>query len=206
MRYACIASGALAALAGPVLAFDHVFASDPFAGSTALSTPGRQIFGGSERTLASFDVASDVFVIDNAFFSVGSTVAFLNAPASSIPAGGLNVIVLHQSDNDANPATAFLAGTAASLIASRVDVAGAGFFIYSNSSLGVNRLVYSTDLSDANADLAILARIASPAAPDAFPAMSTFVASNFQIVPAPAGVGALSMLGLFAARRRRTRA
>jgi hypothetical protein len=203
MKYAFCACVGVAALASPVLAVNHVLASDPFAGSTALSTPGRQIFGGGERTLASFGQSSDVFVLDASFFAVSTTLNFVNAPASGLSSSGLNVVVLNQADNDNNPQTAFLAGTAANLIAAAIDTPGAGFFVYSNSSLGVNRLVYSTDLRDPTADLAILARIASPIAPDAFPAMSGFGASNFIIVPAPAALTAFGACGVIGLRRRR---
>ena len=70
--------------------------------------------------------------------------SFYNGSAANLPIAGFNVIVLQDNDNDNNPATAFGAGTAANLIAARIDQAGPGFFIYTNQGLGMNRLVYST--------------------------------------------------------------
>ena len=68
--------------------------------------------------------------------------------------------MLQDTDNDGNPATPFNAGSAANLIANALSDDGAGFFIYSNSVLAVNRLVYSTNLNSTTADLSILARTA----------------------------------------------
>ena len=44
------------------------FSTDPFAGSTALTTPGRQIVGGELST--SFNVATDVFEFNPAVFGI----------------------------------------------------------------------------------------------------------------------------------------
>ena len=179
------------------------FASDPFAGSTALTTPGRQVASNNELFLPSFNIALDQFVVDNTFFNVGSIVYFGNDFASNLPVGGLNVIVLRDTDNDANPATAFNAGSAANLIAARVTTPGAGLFIYWNSSLNVNRLVYSTNLDDNTADLSVLARITSPTGQDAIAELPRFTAGNFAIIPAPSAAALLGLAGIAAARRRR---
>ena len=50
------------------------FDTDPFAGSTALTTPGRQIVGG--ETFISFDIASDIFSLESTVFSAGNQVLF----------------------------------------------------------------------------------------------------------------------------------
>lgn len=179
------------------------FSSDPFAGSTALTTPGRQVVGANERFLASFDTYADQFVVDNTFLNIGTSVAFSNNFAANLATGGLNVIVLRDTDNDANPSTAFNAGTAANLIAARISTPGPGLFIYWNSGLSVNRLVYSTNLDDNTADLAILARITSPTGAAAIAELAAFNSGNFAIVPAPASAAFLALGGLAMARRRR---
>jgi hypothetical protein len=160
------------------------FTADPFAGSSALTTPGRQINSAGELFLPSFNVNTDQFQFDQTVFGT-PTLSFINTLGANLPGTGFNVIVLQDTDNDNNPATAFNAGAAANLIASRITTDGAGFFIYWNSSLLVNRLVYSTNLNDNTADLSILARITNPTGQDAINALPTFGAGNFAPVPEP---------------------
>src|SRR5262245_27780760 len=109
------------------------FDTDPFANTNVLNIPGRQIIGGEE--FISFSTGSDVFSLDPAVFGMGSSVNFVNASASVIPASGVNVVVLQTFDDDNNPLTPFGAGNAANLIADRVTTPGPGFFIYFNQSL-----------------------------------------------------------------------
>jgi hypothetical protein len=193
---------ATAAQAAPI-----VFHTAPFEGSTANPDDGvRTVFGGAERTLASFDVSQDSFVFANPGFLLGSSLSFFSGLASGLPTGGVNVIVLQDTDNDSNPATAFNAGSAANLIADALDTDGAGLFVYHNSVLGVNRLVYSSNLNSRSGDLAILARIAAPTGPGAIEALPSFGSDNFavQAVPEPGtwALTAAGLLGLAAARRR----
>ena len=200
-----LASAAQQATAGPIN-----FDIDPFSGSTALTTAGRQVYTGLERTLPSFSFSADTFVFNlGAFgnYGIGGSLSFLNSPASGIPGAGANVIVLQDVDNDANATTPFAAGTAANLIAARVNTDGAGFFIYHNSVLDVNRLVFSTNLNDATADLSVLARIASPSGLDAVYALPQFGSGNFAAaVPEPSSLALLAAglcsVGFFSRRRR----
>lgn len=197
----CIAAIASAATAS--LATVTTFASDPFASSTALTTPGRQVVATNELFLPTFDTYSDVFAVDAAFFNFGPTISFGNDLAAQLPVSGLNIIVLQDTDNDNNPATAFNAGAAANLIAARVTSPGAGLFVYWNSALNVNRLVYSTNLDDNTADLSVLARINSPTGAGAIEQLPQFSEANFQIVPAPGAAAMLAGIGMIAAGRRR---
>jgi hypothetical protein len=195
-----------AVAARPAHAATVRFDTDPFTGSTALSTPGRQVFAGLEQTLASFDFATDTFAFDAVVFGLGSSLSFVNALVADIPAAGANVIVLRSTDNDADPATPFAAGNAASLVAAQITADGAGFFVYHNSALNVNRLVYSTNLNDATADLSVLARIASPTGAAAIAALPQFTAGNFvAAVPEPSTYALLGagLLGVAVAQRRR---
>ncbi len=196
-----VALSVLAVLSLPSQAATVTFNTDPFAGTTALTDPGRQIIG-SELFIPTFDLATDVFAFDPAVFNVGSTLSFVTSTAPSLPTGGANVIVLQTTDNDSDAGTPFGAGNAANLIAAQVTTPGAGFFIYHNSVLGLRRLVYSTDLDDATADLKILARLQAPTGADSIATLPAFTAANFALaadtsIPEPATFALLG-LGLVA--------
>lgn len=196
---------ASASASGVTISFD----TDPFAGSTALTTPGRQVVGG-ETFLPGFALASDVFSFDAAVFGVGPTLSFFNGPATSVP-DGANVIVLQTVDNDADPATPFNAGTAANVIADAVTTSAPGFFIYMNSGLGLARLVFSTDLSQPTADLKILARLLDPTGQAAIDKLPLFAAANFELrsdavaVPGPMSLALLATAVAFGGLARRGR-
>ena len=169
------------------------FNTDPFAGTTALTTPGRQIVppAGSELFI-SFNPATDEFKFDSLIFGINEPLVFASGAAASLPTSGAEVIVLQEF----GPPMA--AGIAANLIAARVTSPGPGVFIYFNTGLGVPRLVYSTNLDDETADLAVLARLTNLNATS----MTQFSADNFD-VPEPATL-ALFGLTLLAALRRRS--
>ena len=168
------------------------FATDPFAGTTALTTPGRQVIGGED--FINFSIATDVFSFDSAVFGIGNTVHFASDLAGALPTGGLNAIALLSFDDDANPATAFGAGNAANLIAAQTITPGPGFFIYFNQGLDLPRLVYSTDLNDNAADLKIMARMVNLNGQPGRDAMPTFAASNFQVSNVPESASSLTLV------------
>lgn len=128
------------------------------------------------------DTNIDVFSLSAADFGIEGDVSFaavdLSSDFAEIPEGA-NVIVLLNTDNDGDSETPFLAGTAATQIADLVSEPGPGVFVYLNSNLGVNRLVYSSDLSDASADLSIIARHTDLTGTDAADALTDFSADNF---------------------------
>src|SRR5689334_21374544 len=160
--------------------------TDPFAGSTALTTPGRQVV--ANELFSSFDPAVDTILIDLAAYApygFGPTVSFVNDVITGVPTGGANVIVLRTFDNDNDPATPFAAGNAANLIAAQVTTPGAGFFIYFNQGLNVPRLVFSTDLNDPTADLKILVRFTNLTGTAGQAALATFTANDFQVSAVP---------------------
>lgn len=187
------------------------FATDPFAGSTALTTPGRQVVGGELFT--TFDPATDVFAFDLDVFGVAPPLVIANDVIGGIPATGPNLIVLQTFDDDASAATPFGAGNAANLIAAQITSPGAGFFIYFNSGLDLPRLVFSTDLSDSTADLRILARLTNLTGQPGRDALATLTEPNFAVATprtlpeAPAWLLLMAGgLGLVAARARPRRA
>lgn len=198
VRSFSLAAVAFLALATTTNAATLTFNTDPFAGSDALTQPGRQIVGG-EPSLT-FDIASDVLAIDAQTFGL-SQINFANALSTALPTSGVNFIVLQNG-------APLAAGTAANAIAEQITEPGAGFFIYFNSGLDLPRLVYSTDLSDPTADLAILARFTNLSGPEGFAALPNITAANATVVPEPASLlltaaGAVLVCGQ-AWRRRRT--
>lgn len=187
------------------------FGGDPFVGSTAPTTPGRQVVGGEPSI--TFSPPTDVFSFEGSFFAFVSSIGFANGEIASIPSAGTNVAVLRTFDNDANAATAFGAGNAANLLAAQITTPGAGLFVYFNSGLDLARLVYSADLSDNTADLKILARMTNLTGAAGRDAMQQFTAADFTFVaasiPEPAtflllGSGA-AFLACLRAGQRRTR-
>ena len=194
MRYStffCVGAGLLA-LCSNADATTFTFDTDPFAGTPVLTVPGRQIVGGED--FLAFDISTDVFSLESTVFGVGSSVNFVNALAPNLPTGGVNVVVLQTFDNDNNPLTPFGAPNAADLIASQITTPGPGFFIYFNQSLDLPRLVYSTDLSDNNADLKILARMLNLTGPGGRNAIPTFTAADFAITTATPEPSSFSMI------------
>lgn len=187
------------------------FDTDPFAGSTAPTTPGRQVVGG--ENFITFNIAADIFSLESTVFGVGNQVDFANDVVGNLPIGNVNVIVLQSFDDDADPTTPFAAGNAANLIASQITTPGAGFFIYFNQGLDLPRLVFSPDLNDNTSDLKILFRLTNLTGQDGRDAMPTFTASNFEITttPEPSSALLVTMTGAFFAgryawRRRRAHA
>jgi hypothetical protein len=190
-----------AAASATTISFD----TDPFAGSDALTTPGRQVVG--NELFTDFSIASDVFSFNPAVFGVTS-LNFANGEIGDVPSSGVNVVVLRTFDNDNDAGTPFGAGTAANLIAEQITSPGAGFFIYFNSGLDLPRLVYSTDLSENTADLKILARLTNLGGATGRDALAGVTAANFEIAKVSdsgnALVLALTSVGAFWAHRRFT--
>jgi hypothetical protein len=207
-RFALPAVVAFFMLNGAADAATITFDTDPFAGSTALITPGRQVVGG--EPFIAFMPGADVFSFSLAAFGpygVGPSINFVNDVVGNLPTTGVNAIALRTFDDDANPATAFGAGNAANLIAAQLTAPRAGFFIYFNSALDVARLVFSTNLDDNTADLKILARLTNLAGAGGQIAMGQFTAANFATasVPEPSSLLLMATAGAAWALRRRRR-
>ncbi len=206
-RFTLLIGVTLLALSATLSGATFTFDTDPFAGSTALTTPGRQVVGG--EPFITFNIASDVFVINQDIFGVGNQELFANGLIASIPTSGVNIIVLRSFDDDNNTGTPFNAGSAANLIASQLTADGPGFFIYFNQGLDLPRLVFSTNLNDNTADLKILARLTNLTGTQGQNAMANFTAANFDFaVPEPSTFGMMAAAGVLwagMALRRRAR-
>ena len=142
--------------------------------------PGQRSVIGGEDIVTDFNQARDTFILDAEAFGVRGPLTFANALAEDLAAVGANVIVLQNADDDGNPDTVFNAGSAANLIAAQVEQPGAGFFVYFNSALEVNRLVYSDDLSNPTSDLQIVAALTDVEGDAAIDALAGFRDANFQ--------------------------
>lgn len=152
-------AAAVTATASVAQAATFRFDTDPFAGTTALETPGRQVVGG-ELFIPEFDLESDLIEVASGVFDIEAEIIAFNGLAATLPDERFNFIALRDIDADNNPVNGFnlAAPLAANLIADRLTQSGAGFFIYFNTTLNAARLVYSTDLSSRDADLKIIAR------------------------------------------------
>lgn len=186
----------------------------------------------------SFDVFNDVWALDVNDFAVSGPLVFANAAGgdpgvlgtglddAATFASDSNVIVLQNFDNNdpggfpANWDNSFNARNALRAIANNTDGDRSGFFLYWNEKLGVNRLVYTSNLNDGEADLQILFAINSAnllsntddlaldptfrgEANANFSNLANFSAANFTAIPAPGAAALLGLGGLAAARRRR---
>lgn len=191
--------------AGRSNATTFAFNAAPFAGTAALTTPGRQVIG-NELFIPVFDFAADTLALNAVVFGVSPPIDVFNGNAASLPADPPRVIVLRDFDADNDPGNGILlnAGLAANLIAAQPITAGAGFFVYFNSGLDLPRLVFSTDLSSSDADLKILARFTGLTGSNGRDAMALFGDANFAAVPEPASWAMLiAGFGLIGALRRR---
>jgi len=170
-------------LAGGAGEDTFAFDGDPFDGAD-VSAAGRQIVT-NEDFIEDFDFAEDTYQFNATDFDVVGNVNFVALDANDSNASiaeGTNVITLLNSDNDGDPTTSFVAGTAANQIADLTTEDGAGFFVYFNSNLELNRLVYSTNLNEASADLKILSRQTDLIGQDAIDTLANFTADNFELI------------------------
>ena len=171
-------------------------------GSNPLPDPdptpaSREVVGGL-GTPFTFEVLSDVLAIGLDAFGL-SQIVFESDTAANLPASGVNFVVLQEFGPPMN------AGAAQDLIGDAITDPGPGFFIYFNTMLGVPRLVFSRDLSDPDADLAILARFTNLTQAD----MPTFTEANAAAIPEPSSFVLMStpllLVSFRALCRKRTR-
>lgn len=210
----CLLAAAATLIIGsaPAAATTFRFDANPFADTNVLEMPGRQ-FVGNELFIPAFDFARDVISIDPSVFNISKAVNFYSGLAGNLPTGGFNFIVLQDIDADGNIGNGILnnAGLSANLIAAQYMVPTPGFFIYFNSALNLNRLVYSPDLSSPTSDLKIVARFTGQTGLIAADALPRFGANNFAAtVPEPTTwamlITGFGLIGAVMRRRDVTRA
>ena len=160
---------------------------------------GQIVNGAGGGPVFAFDPATDVLAFNASAFGV-SSVDFATGTTTdpTFPTTGVTVAVVR------NAAAARAAATA---LGNQLTSTGPGFFIYFNGNLNVPRLVFSRDLGDPNADLAILARFNNLSGQN--DALDAIQASNFEAVPEPSSLvltsGALAGVLLLTKRRRQYR-
>lgn len=200
-------SALAAAFATTTRAATLTFDTDPFAGTTALQTPGRQVIG-NELFVPTFDLAVDDIFIDGQVFNLDhQPISPFNGVAADIPASGANFVVFRTLDFDDDPTNGISlnAAQAANRIAAQITQQGAGFFVYHNSALNLNRLVYSTDLSSSTADLKVLARFQDQSGQAGVDALADWGPQLTASVPEPAAWTMMILgFGLMGAAVRRT--
>lgn len=191
-----MAVASLILASAPATATTFRFDTDPFAGTDVLNTPGRQ-FVGNELFIPAFDFARDVISIDPSVFQTARSVDFYNGLARNLPTGGFNFIVLQDIDADGDIGNGILnnAGLSANLIATQYTAPTPGFFVYFNSALNLNRLVYSPDLSSPTSDLKIVARFTGQTGLFAADALPRFGAGNFAAAVPEPGIWAMLITG-----------
>lgn len=172
---------------------------NPLTGSIAVPGDGVRTVVNSNFMLDSFEVGAggDRFRFLLSAFGIDGGLDFVNTTANLLPPGGANLIVL-QDATDGVTGT-LNAVSSANLIAAETEVDGAGFFVYFNTVLDINRLVFSENLNVPTADLAILAFINNPKGADAIADLPGFSNLNFaafaeQIDVAPVPLPATAML------------
>ena len=158
------------------------YAGDPFEGRD-VSAPEREIIADNQDLITDFDFAEDKYRFNAIDFDVDGDVNFTavdaNAEGASI-APGTNVVAVLNSNDANDPNAPFAAGTAANQIAELTTEDGAGFFAYFNSGLELNRVVYSTNLNDASADLNVISQQTDLTGARAINALNDFSADNFE--------------------------
>ena len=138
--------------------------------------------GSGPDQLSDWLTDQDRFLLDASGLGVTGDLSFVNALATDLPTGGINVIVLQDSDDDNDPDTPFNARSAARLIGAQIQTPGSGFFVYFNSGLGVNRLVLTEDLADGEANFSVLAAINTISGQRAIDELPDFSAANFSFM------------------------
>lgn len=122
--------------------------------------------------IADYTIGEDQFVFDRLDLGLDSLV-FQQGISSQIAADGNAIALL-----DPFPA----AGAAARAIANNDTItSGAGVFVYFNSTLGINRLVYSKDLANGG-DISVLTNLNNQRGEAGLTSLSAFSGADFALI------------------------
>ena len=147
-----------------------LYDSDPFDGITPTAPAAGQILGVNlPDTITDFDVGKDAFALDAEKLGL-QAFSFANGAVDDL-SGDANVLVLQGSFANARSAAQAIADNQAL-------TADAGVFVYHNATLGINRLVYSSDLSQGGA-FSVMANLANQGGDAGVALLPNYTASNF---------------------------
>lgn len=162
----------------------YVFSGDPFNGTPVDTTDGERAIVNTPDSTPDFDPRRDNLV---ARFGIERPRTFVNGTLEELQAAAASgvrantVVIQGTGDADIDDGDVFLAGTAATAIAkSGVAAPGPGVFVYWNSNLQINRLVYSSDLSDPTADISILLNVDTVTGEQALDVLPHYRADTFR--------------------------
>lgn len=215
--------------------FSSIFAVSSHAAVISITT------GASANNRQSFNIATDQFQLNTTVFTINGPLVFANAAGGNPGQFGVsdvsttfpstvNFIVLQNFDNNdtngfpANWDNSFNARNALRAIAANTDGDRAGFFLYWNEALGVNRLAHTSNLNNGEATLQVLfaqnsanlisntvnfqtggAEVGLRGEANAnFNLLSSFSAANVSVIPEPSSA-LLAGLALVAGVSRRKR-
>ncbi|MGF1647648.1 MAG: calcium-binding protein [Kineosporiaceae bacterium] len=131
-----------------------VFTGDPFAG-VDVSAPGRTVVNTPDELL-DHDLLTETLVLDRDDLDLPKDLLVVNGTVQDLFIQGLSgtdadVVVLQGAVGNA--------GAAATAIADSGAAEGPGVFVYWNTTLLINRVVWSPDLGDPAADIAVLGNL-----------------------------------------------
>ena len=146
---------------------------DPFRGKAPVTAPGTKIgIVNAPDTITDFDVTRDTFQLS--VKSLGLKSFSFEDGTSKQFVGSANMLVLQDQFPNAV--------AAAQAIADNKNVtAEAGVFIYHNTTLGINRLVFSSDLHNGGS-ISVLANLTNQGGNAGVALLPNYTAQNFSIV------------------------
>jgi serralysin len=147
---------------------------DPFEG-VDVSAAGRTVVNTPDELL-DFDPAQDTFVLDRSDLGVDKHLDVANATVPDLTAQGAagadaDVVVVQGAIGNAGAAATAIAGTGVA--------SGPGVFVYFNTTLLINRVVFSADLGDPAADISVLGNVRTLSGDPALAALPTFTEDTF---------------------------
>lgn len=147
-----------------------LYNSDPFDGIVPTAPGAGQILGVNlPDTITDFDLGKDAFALDVEKLGL-QALSFADGAVNDL-SGDANVLVLQGSFANARSAAQAIADNQAL-------TADAGVFIYHNATLGINRLVYSSDLSQGGA-FSVMANLSNQGGDAGVALLPNYTAGNF---------------------------